>query len=117
MLKSGLITPYRGERYHLEEYSRNPPRNSCELFNLWHASLRNTIEQAFGDLKKRFPIISSSTESSYCIETQKLIIFACFILHNYLRVDPKDDLLDQVDAELMNNNDVREGVPNTRESN
>ncbi|KAH0713630.1 hypothetical protein KY289_009589 [Solanum tuberosum] len=28
MLKSGLITPYRGERYHLKENSRNPPRNS-----------------------------------------------------------------------------------------
>ncbi|KAG6500231.1 hypothetical protein ZIOFF_040074 [Zingiber officinale] len=25
MLKSSLITPYRGERYHLKEYSRNPP--------------------------------------------------------------------------------------------
>ncbi|KAH7672088.1 hypothetical protein IHE45_09G030500 [Dioscorea alata] len=37
MLRSGLITPYRGERYHLKEYSRNPPRNPRELFNLRHA--------------------------------------------------------------------------------
>ncbi|KAJ0088955.1 hypothetical protein Patl1_32389 [Pistacia atlantica] len=28
-LRSGLITPYRGERYHIKEYSqRNPPRNA-----------------------------------------------------------------------------------------
>ncbi|XP_060185677.1 uncharacterized protein LOC132615119 [Lycium barbarum] len=113
MLRSGLITPYRGERYHLKEYSRNPPRNARELFNLRHASLRNAIERAFGVLKKRFPIISSSTESSYGIDTQKLIIFACCILHNYLRgVDPNDELLAQVDVELMNDNDVHEELPN-----
>nr|XP_009765679.1 PREDICTED: uncharacterized protein LOC104217199 [Nicotiana sylvestris] len=118
MLRSGLITPYRGEQYHLKEYSRNPPQNPRELFNLRHTSLRNAIERAFGVLKKRFPIISSSTEPSYGVETQKLIIFACCILHNYLRgADPNDELLAQVDAELMNDNDVHEEPPNPRESN
>ncbi|XP_060197931.1 uncharacterized protein LOC132626919 [Lycium barbarum] len=113
MLRSGLITPYQGERYHLKEYSRNPPRNARELFNLRHASLRNAIERVFGVLKKRFPIISSSTESSYCTDTQKLIIFACCILLHYLRgVDPNDELLAQVDAEHMNDNDVHEELPN-----
>ncbi|XP_039134153.1 uncharacterized protein LOC120271529 [Dioscorea cayenensis subsp. rotundata] len=101
MLRSGLITPYRGERYHLKEYSRNPPRNARELFNLRHASLRNAIERAFGIVKKRFPIIGSSTEPHYGLETQKEIIFACFILHNYLMgVDPNDAILAQVDNEL-----------------
>ncbi|XP_075096191.1 uncharacterized protein LOC142174308 [Nicotiana tabacum] len=117
MLRSGLIMPYRGERYHLKEYSRNPPRNPRELFNLRHASLHNAIERAFGVLKKRFPIISSSTEPSYGVETQKLIIFSCCILHNYLRgADPNDELLAQVDAKLMNDNDVHEEPPNPRES-
>ncbi|XP_060205092.1 uncharacterized protein LOC132632956 isoform X1 [Lycium barbarum] len=102
MLRSGLITPYRGEWYHLKEYSRNPPRNPRELFNLRHASLRNAIERAFGVLKKRFPIIASSTEPSYGVGTQKLIIFACCILHNYLRgVNPNNELLVQVDVELI----------------
>ncbi|XP_039134177.1 uncharacterized protein LOC120271560 [Dioscorea cayenensis subsp. rotundata] len=101
MLRSGLITPYRGERYHLKEYSRNPPRNPHELFNLRHASLRNSIERAFGVVKKRFPIIGSSTEPHYGLETQKEIIFACCILHNYLMgVDPDDILIAQVDNEL-----------------
>ncbi|XP_019253905.1 PREDICTED: uncharacterized protein LOC109232599 [Nicotiana attenuata] len=109
---------YRGERYRLKEYSRNPPRNPRELFNLRHASLRNAIERAFRVLKKRFHIISSSTEPSYGVETQKLIIFSCCILHNYLRgADPNDELLAQVDAELMNDNDVHEEPPNPRESN
>ncbi|KAM3338269.1 hypothetical protein P3S68_031486 [Capsicum galapagoense] len=116
MLRSWLITPYQGEQYHLKKYSRNPPQNSCELFNLRHASLRNAIERAFGVLKKRFPIISSSTESSYGIETQKLIIFVCCALHNYLRgVDPNYELLDQVDAELMNDNTVHKESSNSRE--
>ncbi|KAJ0094450.1 hypothetical protein Patl1_15833 [Pistacia atlantica] len=45
MLRSGLITPYRGERYHIKEYSQqNPPKNACELFNHQHSSLRNAIE-------------------------------------------------------------------------
>ncbi|KAM3204368.1 hypothetical protein P3L10_027777 [Capsicum annuum] len=81
-------------------------------------SLKIPEERAFGVLKKRFPIISSSIESSYGIETQKLIIFACCVLHNYLRgVDPNDKLLAQVDAELMNDNTVHEEPPNSRESN
>ncbi|XP_016490534.2 uncharacterized protein LOC107810288 [Nicotiana tabacum] len=118
MLRSGLITPYRGERYHLKEYSRNPPQNSRELFNLRHASLCNAIERTFGVLKKRFPIIASSTEPSYGVDTQKLIIFACCVLHNYLRgVDPDDWLLAEVDAELVNDTNVLEEPSNSKESN
>ena len=60
MLKGGFITPYRGERYHLKEYSRNPPRNPRELFNHRHSSLRNAIERAFGVLKKKFTIFTSA---------------------------------------------------------
>ncbi|KAI3749692.1 hypothetical protein L2E82_20308 [Cichorium intybus] len=52
-----LMTPYRGVRYHLKEYSARAPENARELFNLRHASLRNAIERAFGVLKRRFPII------------------------------------------------------------
>jgi DDE superfamily endonuclease len=69
MIKSGLITPYRGERYHLKEYSKNPPQNHRELFNLRHASLRNSIERAFGVLKKCFPIIATGIEPHYKDET------------------------------------------------
>jgi hypothetical protein len=106
MLTSGLITPYRGVRYHLKEYSaKNPPQNYKELFNLRHASLRNAIERAFGVLKKRFEIISNSTEPNYGVKAQKLIIFACCILHNYLMsADPNEDLIAEVDAELANQN-------------
>ncbi|KAJ4802665.1 nuclease [Rhynchospora pubera] len=104
VLKSGLITPYRAERYHLKEFSRtNPPRTPRELFNLRHSSLRNMIERAFGVLKKRFPIIASGTEPHYDKDTQKLIILACCILHNFLLdVDPDYEILAEVDRELAN---------------
>ncbi|KAL8106144.1 hypothetical protein AgCh_029810 [Apium graveolens] len=103
MLKSGLITPYRRVRYHLKEYSGNPPRNARELFNHRHSSLRNAIERAFGVLKKRFPIIASGTEPNYRMKTQNLIILSCFILHNYLiKKDPDHIILAEVDREIEN---------------
>ena len=34
-LKSGLLTPYRGVRYHLKEYSNHAPQNPKEIFNSW----------------------------------------------------------------------------------
>ena len=62
MLRSGLIAPYRGVRYHLKEYSAHGQENAEELFNHRHSFLRNVIERTFGVLKKRFPIISGMTE-------------------------------------------------------
>ena len=61
MNRSRLIAPYRGVYYHLKEHSIRPPENAKELFNLRHVSVRNTIKKAFGILKKRFPIIASTT--------------------------------------------------------
>ena len=69
MNRSRLIAPYWGVRYHLKEYSVCPSRNAKELFNLRHVSLRNAIERAFSVLKKRFPIIISTIEPSYCVDT------------------------------------------------
>ena len=50
------------EYFHLEEYLRNLPTTPKKLFNLQHASLRNTIERAFKVLKKMLPIIVNTTE-------------------------------------------------------
>ncbi|XP_048501562.1 uncharacterized protein LOC125497893 [Beta vulgaris subsp. vulgaris] len=103
MLTGGLITPYRGVRYHLKEYSSRGPENAQELFNLRHASLHNAIERAFGVLKKRFAIIASSTEPHYSFETQRDIALARCILHNFLMaIDPDEELIAEVDRELSN---------------
>ncbi|KAH1232344.1 putative nuclease HARBI1 [Glycine max] len=41
----GFLAPYRGTRYHLNEWIGNTPQNYKELFNLRHASARNVIER------------------------------------------------------------------------
>nr|KAJ0223646.1 hypothetical protein LSAT_V11C200081900 [Lactuca sativa] len=98
-----LMAPYRGVRYHLKEYSMRGPQNSKELFNLRHASLRNAIERAFGVLKRRFPIIRSTTEPFYSCETQSAIFLACCILHNFLLDEDRGtNLEDEVMQEILN---------------
>ena len=52
--KNEILSPYRSVQYHLKEFSDCPPKNESELFNLRHSSLRTTIEQGFGLLKKNF---------------------------------------------------------------
>ncbi|KAK2644847.1 hypothetical protein Ddye_020042 [Dipteronia dyeriana] len=111
MLRSGLIAPYRGVCYHLKEYSSHPPQNSQELFNIRHASLSNAIERVFGVLKKRFPIIGSTTEPNYSTNTQSSITLAYCTLHNYLiGVDPNESLIEEVDKEISNEFEESEEV-------
>ncbi|KAK9273745.1 hypothetical protein L1049_018555 [Liquidambar formosana] len=111
MLKSSLLPPYKGIRYHLKEYSTRAPENARELFNHGHASLRNAIERCFGVLKKRFPIIGSMTDPTYSFDTQTEIILACCILHNFLMgVDPDENIIAEVDRELENGTQPREAL-------
>ncbi|KAG6528816.1 hypothetical protein ZIOFF_011001 [Zingiber officinale] len=47
-----FLALFRGVRYHLQEFTGQGrhPENAKELFNLRHASLRNTIERIFGSV-------------------------------------------------------------------
>ena len=97
----GFLAPYRGTRYHLNLWRGTTPTNSKELFNLRHSSARNTIERAFGLLKKRSAILR--TAGFYSVKTQIRIINTCCILHNFIRDEmEEDDLLREVDLELEN---------------
>ena len=77
-----VLTPYRGVRYHLKEWNRANlrPRNSKELFNLRHSSLRNVIERSFGVMKKRFPLLQLM--HSYELKFQSVLTLCAFYLHN-----------------------------------
>ncbi|KAL0421085.1 UNVERIFIED_CONTAM: hypothetical protein Slati_3131400 [Sesamum latifolium] len=80
----GILTPYRGVRYHLKEWDRGGggPQNAQELFNLRHAAARNIIECSFGLLQTRWGILRSP--SYYSLDVQNKIVVACCLLHNYM---------------------------------
>ena len=89
----------------------NTPTDYKDLINLRHSSARNTIELAFGLLKKRWAILC--TTSFYKVKTQIRIINMCCILHNFIRDEMNEDkLLRAVDLELedvsLNENEILE---------
>ncbi|KAK4406606.1 hypothetical protein Sango_0667100 [Sesamum angolense] len=88
-----FLTPYRGVRYHLNEWDQGQggPQSPRELFNLKHSATRNVIERVFGLLKVRWGILR--IQSFYPIDTQNKIILACCLLHNFLRNKMLDDPL------------------------
>nr|XP_043638429.1 protein ALP1-like [Erigeron canadensis] len=53
---NGFLSPYRGQRYHLNDWNR-PPTTAKELYNMRHASARNVIERCFGMIKNRWKIL------------------------------------------------------------
>ena len=90
--KPGFLPPFRGVRYHLNEWGNNPVQNEKELFNLRHSSLRVTVERAFGSLKRRFKILDDATPY-FPFPTQVDIVVACCIIHNWVIQDGGDELI------------------------
>ncbi|PPD95309.1 hypothetical protein GOBAR_DD07645 [Gossypium barbadense] len=55
-----FLAPFRGQRYHLNEWHQGyQPSSPQEFFNMKHASTRNVIERCFGLLKLRWGILRS----------------------------------------------------------
>lgn len=54
-----------------------------------HSAARNVIERTFGLLKIRWKILSSPC--FYNINTQRCIINACCLLHNFIRREMTED--------------------------
>ncbi|KAG4991332.1 hypothetical protein JHK87_024789 [Glycine soja] len=96
----GFLAPYRGTRYHLNEWIGNTPQSYKELFNFCHASAQNAIERSFGILRKRWSILR--TPSFFDIKTQIRIINVCFVLQNFIRDEQQtDQLLEVQDLEFL----------------
>ncbi|XP_021737923.1 uncharacterized protein LOC110704448 [Chenopodium quinoa] len=111
--RKGFMSPYMCIRYHLKEYTTNPPENERELFNLRHSSLRMVMERAFGVLKKRFSVLDA--EPFWPYETQVDVVLACCVLHNYLRgVDPNDPITREVEVEMASQDLQHMGEVRTR---
>ncbi|GMN48571.1 hypothetical protein TIFTF001_017751 [Ficus carica] len=84
--KDSFLSPYRRETYYLLEYLRRRAglRNSREVFNYTHSSLRNSIERTFGVWKARFKILKGI--NNYPMEKQVMISVACAVVHNFIRM-------------------------------
>ncbi|GJY86912.1 ALP1-like protein [Tanacetum coccineum] len=100
----GFLAPFRGQRYHLNEFHDHQPQSVTEFFNMRYSKARNVIERCFGLLKGHWKILASP--SFFLIATQVRIILACCLLHNlirkYMRVDPQEleqDEEDEIDEE------------------
>ncbi|XP_075480262.1 uncharacterized protein LOC142520977 [Primulina tabacum] len=93
----GFLTPYRRVRYHRDAWGNRAcgPQDYKELFNWRHSQARNVIERAFGLLKKRWAILRSP--SFYPLKVQNHIIFACILLHNFIRTQMDEDPMDNVE--------------------
>ncbi|XVF56316.1 hypothetical protein PTKIN_Ptkin06aG0109000 [Pterospermum kingtungense] len=104
----GFLAPYRGQRYHLNEWRHgHQPRTPQEYFNMKHSQARNCIERCFGILKARWAIIRE--KSFYPVRTQCRIISACCLLHNFIRAemetDPIEDVVVQDDSTQQSEDD------------
>ena len=97
--KTGYLTPYRGEKYHLSDFPHGyRPTGSREQFNRVHSSLRNVIERTFGVTKKKWKILS--TMPSYPFQIQVYIVIACIALHNYIRLRVRSNTeLENIDVD------------------
>ncbi|KAH0637019.1 hypothetical protein KY285_036733 [Solanum tuberosum] len=68
----GYLGPYKGERYHLPDFRRNSNfRNSNETFNIFHSSLRCTIERIFGVWKDKFALQRSMPSFKFATQISK----------------------------------------------
>ena len=80
----GFLGPYRGQRYHLQEFRRRgQPQTREEIFNRVHSSLCCVIERTFGVWKKRWWILQNMTSCNYKAQVQ--IVVASMAIHNYIR--------------------------------
>nr|KAJ0200715.1 hypothetical protein LSAT_V11C600336550 [Lactuca sativa] len=90
----GFLAPYRGQRYHLNDWrDGHQPTTPKEFYNMRHSSARNVIERCFGILKARWGVLRDN--SYYPVAIKNRIIMACCLLHNYIRqemtIDPFED--------------------------
>ncbi|KAG5742680.1 hypothetical protein H9Q70_014583 [Fusarium xylarioides] len=98
--RQGLIVPYAGVRYHLNDWkiTHNGPQDEKELYNLRQSRLRIIIELAFGRVKRKFRILRCGAPE-YSIYKQILFIYACTGLMNFISSCKADEEADEEDEE------------------
>ncbi|CAH9109967.1 unnamed protein product [Cuscuta europaea] len=98
-----FVAPFDGVRCRLHEFrgANQLPRNARELFNNRHAALGNAIQKSFHVLRTRFPILTIATQ--YAFHTQRDIVIAACVLHNFIRREERNNdwLFDEVEGNAV----------------
>jgi hypothetical protein len=82
----GYLPPYRGERYHLQQFrSSSDPVGFKKLFNYRHSSLRMVIERCFDVLKNCFNVLKGMPKYKVChqplvVNDDVMMRFSCIVL-------------------------------------
>jgi len=104
-LAKRVLTPTNGTRYRTYLFANDDsrPRTPEELFNRVHASIRNTIERSFGQLKGTFPVCGQTT-----MEPMKIFptFYALAGVHNFIR---------ETEGELKYDLEINEDMRDTEE--
>jgi hypothetical protein len=117
-LRQGLMTPFRGVRYHLKEQAAAglKPATKKELYNLRHATLRNIVERIFGCMKRKFPVLQSAPEIE--LTKQVHLVYALCSMWNFIRLhEGLENLFDDPDEEgrVIANTDTNDDSVNVAE--
>ncbi|KAL5538240.1 hypothetical protein UlMin_046208 [Ulmus minor] len=105
--RRGFLSPYRGTNYYLRDRTRLGGDRKKELFNYRHASLRNAVERTFGIWKSRFRILRGVPH--YPLRTQRDIIIACAVLHNFLMMSDDVDVSVTAEEDAHDEDDMDQG--------
>ena len=90
---TSFLPPHKSTKYHAQEFhsSNRSPTTKKGLFNYRHSSLRMVIEQSFGVLKARFPILNLMP--NFKRSRQRYVITICCCLHNFMCINNRCDKL------------------------
>ena len=88
---TSFLPPHKSIRYHAQEFhsSSRQITSKKELYNYRHSSLRMVIEQSFGMLKARFPILNLMP--NFKPIRQLYVVIMCCALHNFIRMNNQSD--------------------------
>ena len=106
-IDSAVLPLHKSTRYHAQEFqgANRQPTTPQELFNYRHSSLRMVIERCFGVLKVRFPILNEM--HSFSLSKQRLIVTACYALHNFIRMyNRADEMFHMWEGSFVRNSDA-----------
>ena len=90
---TSFLPPHKSTRYHVQEFNSSGRQitSKKELYNYRHSSLRMVIEQSFGMLKARFPILNLMP--NFKPIRQRYVVIICCALHNFIRMNNRSDQL------------------------